>query len=186
MVPLQPQAQHIVPPVDHDPRKFHARRPSTPHPRGSESELTPEDADDTESLSGLTVATFGSNSEDANNTESLIGRIPNPTVATSGSNFPHTQIFYRPSSIEELSAIADADPDIGVAVSRTLEHYLWRAETHRQVGDSLASGVGTELERAFVEYARATTLVFKTIRNHSEYPRLLTVEQRKLLVEVSV
>jgi STAM-binding protein len=106
----------------------------------------------------------------------------------------------RPATIAELATLAQSDPDAAPSSAHDLKHYLRRAETHRRTGQTLASGAGggptasnrggtadagTDLERAFVEYARAATLIVEKIPEHAGYASGLTVEQRANLKAVS-
>ncbi|KAJ6618027.1 hypothetical protein B0H10DRAFT_1275957 [Mycena sp. CBHHK59/15] len=97
----------------------------------------------------------------------------------------------RPATISELAAAAaTADADQGPP--RELKHYLRQAELRRRDAKALApgtggsngvgsGGTGAELERAFIEYARAATLILERIPNHRDYVRFLTQEQRENL-----
>ncbi|KAJ7749377.1 hypothetical protein B0H16DRAFT_1319223, partial [Mycena metata] len=113
----------------------------------------------------------------------------------------------RPATISELAAIAQSDPD--TTNNLELKHYLKRAETHRKAGQALvnrttkggaaggnagaggggntggAADVGLDLERAFIEYARAATLILEKIPSHRDYGTGLTTEQRNNLTLVS-
>ncbi|KAJ7082156.1 hypothetical protein C8R44DRAFT_720545 [Mycena epipterygia] len=87
----------------------------------------------------------------------------------------------RPATISELAAAAQADADAGG--TRELKHYLRRADTHRRTGQALDAG--TDLERAFIEFARAATLILETIPGHRDYATTLKGEQRANLTAVS-
>ncbi|KAJ7022299.1 hypothetical protein C8F04DRAFT_891721, partial [Mycena alexandri] len=91
----------------------------------------------------------------------------------------------RPATISELAAIAQSDPDATNKLE--LKHYLKRAETHRKTGQALGGSVdvGLDLERAFIEYARAATLILEQIPNHRDYGTGLTTDQRNNLTLVS-
>ncbi|KAJ7503878.1 hypothetical protein B0H11DRAFT_1710429 [Mycena galericulata] len=100
----------------------------------------------------------------------------------------------RPATISELASFAQTDPDLASSSNRELGHYLRRAETHRKSGKALAStagtgpntsgDIGTDLERAFVEYARAATLIVEKIPGHGDYTGTLSAEQRANLTAV--
>ncbi|KAJ6577126.1 hypothetical protein B0H10DRAFT_2236097 [Mycena sp. CBHHK59/15] len=95
----------------------------------------------------------------------------------------------RPSTISELAAAAQTDPDIAPSSNLDLKHYICRAETHRKDGKALGSGtigvgtgdIGTDLELAFIEYARAAT---EKIPSHRDYTSVLSAEQRANLTAV--
>ncbi|KAF7348451.1 Kinase-like protein [Mycena venus] len=97
----------------------------------------------------------------------------------------------RPATISELAnTAAEAAPPAG----RDLKHYLDLAQGHRKAGATYmtratAGGnprpgtepVGLSMERAFIEFARAVTLIEETIPAHQEYHNMLSVEQRENL-----
>ncbi|KAJ7088887.1 hypothetical protein B0H15DRAFT_758000, partial [Mycena belliarum] len=87
----------------------------------------------------------------------------------------------RPATISELAAVAQSDPDASPSSNLELKHYLRRAETHRRAGQALAS----DLERAFIEYAQAATLIVEKIPSHRDFASGLTAEQRSNLTAVS-
>ncbi|KAJ6558754.1 hypothetical protein DFH09DRAFT_922265 [Mycena vulgaris] len=106
----------------------------------------------------------------------------------------------RPATISELATLAQADPDASPSSNLELKHYLRRAEVHRREGKALASGAGggptasnprgssdagTDMERAFIEYAQAATLIVEKIPGHRDYGRELTAEQKSNLTAVS-
>ncbi|KAJ6472260.1 hypothetical protein DFH09DRAFT_477110 [Mycena vulgaris] len=107
----------------------------------------------------------------------------------------------RPATIAELATLAQSDPDAASFSAHDLKHYMRRAlDTHRRTGQALASGggggptasnrggtadAGTDLERAFVEHVRATTLIVEKIPEHAGFASGLTVEQRANLKVVS-
>ncbi|KAJ7133790.1 hypothetical protein C8R46DRAFT_837649, partial [Mycena filopes] len=104
----------------------------------------------------------------------------------------------RPATISELAAIAQADADPG---NLELKQYLKRADTHRKAGLALvnrtkgagasAGGsnspaeIGLDLERAFIEYARAATLILEKIPVHRDYGTGLSAEHKSNLTLVS-
>lgn len=87
----------------------------------------------------------------------------------------------RPATISELAAAAQTDPDIAPSSDLDLKHYIRRAETHRKDRKALGSGtrgvgtgdIGTDLELAFIEYARATMLIVEKIPSHRDYTSVL-------------
>lgn len=106
----------------------------------------------------------------------------------------------RPATIVELERFAQADPDAVAPSMMDIMYYLGRTEAHRRAGWELASGAGAgpthrnprgsldagkDMEEAFVEYARAATLIRETIPGHRDYATVLNVEQRAILAEVS-
>ncbi|KAJ6513963.1 hypothetical protein DFH09DRAFT_259977 [Mycena vulgaris] len=106
----------------------------------------------------------------------------------------------RPATISELAAVAQSDPDASPSSNLDLKHYLRRADVHRREGKALASGAGggatasnprgssdagTDMERAFVEYAMAATLIVEKIPGHRDYGSGLTAEQKGNLTAVS-
>ncbi|KAJ7187542.1 hypothetical protein GGX14DRAFT_383488 [Mycena pura] len=91
----------------------------------------------------------------------------------------------RPATISELAAAAKADPDAASPAKQPLKYYLRRAETHKSGGKALAHDAGLDLERAFIEYARAATLIVETIPSHRDYATELTEPQRENLTAVS-
>ena len=87
---------------------------------------------------------------------------------------------YRPRSITELAAEANDglwDP------SKPLKHWLRTAEKARKLGNTYVEAEDYEL--AFIEYARAATLVLEKLPTHSEYKTLLSSTQRSNLGLVS-
>ncbi|KAJ6522002.1 hypothetical protein B0H19DRAFT_1277547 [Mycena capillaripes] len=102
----------------------------------------------------------------------------------------------RPATISEL-ATAAASTAAEPSPSTDLKNLLRRADAHRRAGGAYmaranspnptnpsgpgadsAVMVGLNLERAFIEYARAATLIVETIPGHREYGAGLTAEQR--------
>lgn len=94
---------------------------------------------------------------------------------------PSPQDQYRPRSIAELATEANEglwDP------SKPLKHWLRTAEKARKSGNSYVEAGDYEL--AFIEYARAATLVLEKLPTHREYQILLTSAQRANLGLVSI
>ncbi|KAI0657521.1 hypothetical protein C8Q70DRAFT_1002072 [Cubamyces menziesii] len=84
--------------------------------------------------------------------------------------------FHRPATIAELAAQAQQnlwDPNIG------LKHWLRTAEKARRLGDQLVKD--NDYEGAFVEYAKAATIVLEKLPTHREYDTLLNADQRSNL-----
>ncbi|CDO77414.1 hypothetical protein BN946_scf184857.g21 [Trametes cinnabarina] len=82
----------------------------------------------------------------------------------------------RPATIGELAAAARVDlwdP------SKGLKHWLRTAEKARRVGDSLVQA--RDYEGAFMEYAKAATIVLEKLPTHREYHILLNADQRSNL-----
>lgn len=85
-----------------------------------------------------------------------------------------------PKSIAELAAIAQHnlwDP------KRPLKHWLRTAEKARKAGNSYVED--GNYEAAFIEFARAATIVLERLPTHSEYHALLNADQRANLGMVS-
>ncbi|KAJ6467786.1 hypothetical protein C8R45DRAFT_1105896 [Mycena sanguinolenta] len=104
----------------------------------------------------------------------------------------------RPATISELASAAAESP---LPPGHDLKYYLRLAEQHRRAGlaytarasansGSNASGSGKgasnanaeavalDMERAFIELARAGTLVVETIPTHRDYAAELSAEQK--------
>ncbi|PSS34205.1 hypothetical protein PHLCEN_2v1755, partial [Hermanssonia centrifuga] len=79
----------------------------------------------------------------------------------------------HPATIAELASIAQQD--IWDA-SRPLKHWLRTAEKARKVGQAEAEA--QNYEAAFVEFAKAATIVLERLPKHSEYQLLLNADQR--------
>ncbi|KAH8827112.1 hypothetical protein DL96DRAFT_1232990 [Flagelloscypha sp. PMI_526] len=82
----------------------------------------------------------------------------------------------RPSSIQELANEAvqnNWDP------SKDLKFYLKQAEKFRKVGKEYADS--GDIESAFIEYARAATLVLEKLPQHKDYHTMLSKQQRQNL-----
>ncbi|KAI8989095.1 hypothetical protein BD414DRAFT_415188 [Trametes punicea] len=89
--------------------------------------------------------------------------------------------YYRPATIAELAAQAQEnlwDPTKG------LKHWLRAAEKARRTGDQLVQA--QDYEGAFVEYAKAATIVLEKLPTHREYEVLLNPDQRSNLGMVSL
>lgn len=87
---------------------------------------------------------------------------------------------YRPPTISELAERGKQnlwDP------SRPLKHWLRTAEAHKRAAQSAEDN--RDLENAFLEYAKAATIVVDKIPSHSEYHTVLNPLQRKNLGLVS-
>lgn len=87
----------------------------------------------------------------------------------------------HPRTIAELAAIAQHnvwDPN------RPLKHWLRTAEKARKVGNNHVDA--RDYEAAFIEFARAATIVLEKLPTHSEYHVLLNADQRTNLGMVSV
>ncbi|KAJ7359496.1 hypothetical protein DFH08DRAFT_686171 [Mycena albidolilacea] len=109
----------------------------------------------------------------------------------------------RPATISELAAAA---AETAAPPGRDLKYYIRVAESHRRTGAAYmgrassnansASGssggaggggpeaVGLDMERAFIEYARAATLIVETIPTHRDYQAGLSAEQKRNLKAV--
>ena len=79
----------------------------------------------------------------------------------------------RPSSILELAQLAQRD---ACDLTKPLKHYLRLAEKHRAAARDAIQR--EDLEAAFVEFAKAATLVLEKIPKHPEYKTLLNETQR--------
>ncbi|KAI0705401.1 hypothetical protein C8Q76DRAFT_750732 [Earliella scabrosa] len=80
---------------------------------------------------------------------------------------------YRPATIAELAAQAQEnlwDP------SKGLKHWLRTAEKSRRNAEALVQE--GNFEGAFVEYAKAATIVLEKLPTHREYQTLLNADQR--------
>ncbi|TFY62950.1 hypothetical protein EVJ58_g3544 [Rhodofomes roseus] len=91
-------------------------------------------------------------------------------------NTPTEPVYQRPATISELAARAQDqlwDP------SKGLKHWLRTAEKARRNGDYYAEH--QDYERAFVEYARAATIVLEKLPTHQDYTALLNPDQRQNL-----
>ncbi|KAJ7924175.1 hypothetical protein B0H13DRAFT_1446988, partial [Mycena leptocephala] len=101
----------------------------------------------------------------------------------------------RPATIAELAAAASTSSNSSNA---DLKNLLRTAETHRRTssvymarttggngGTDTTVDVGLDLERAFIEYARAATLIVETVPAHRDYSTSLNAVQRANLTAVS-
>ncbi|KAI0356862.1 hypothetical protein OH77DRAFT_175344 [Trametes cingulata] len=89
--------------------------------------------------------------------------------------------YYRPATIAELAAQAQQNlwnPNLG------LKHWLRTAEKARRTAESLIQA--HDYEGAFVEYAKAATIVLEKLPTHREYQTLLNADQRNNLGMVSL
>ncbi|KZT65004.1 hypothetical protein DAEQUDRAFT_717268 [Daedalea quercina L-15889] len=85
-------------------------------------------------------------------------------------------LYHRPATISELAARAQDqlwDPAKG------LKHWLRTAEKARRNGDYYAEH--HDFESAFVEYARAATIVLEKLPTHRDYNDMLNADQRQNL-----
>ncbi|KAJ7909268.1 hypothetical protein B0H13DRAFT_640697 [Mycena leptocephala] len=95
----------------------------------------------------------------------------------------------RPATISEL-ATAAAETSSSNS-NGDLKNLLRRADGHRRTGGvymarttggssgtATSTDIGLDLERAFIEYARAATLIVETVPAHREYNTGLNAEQR--------
>ncbi|KAL4248590.1 peptidase M67C family protein [Abortiporus biennis] len=99
-------------------------------------------------------------------------------MSSTPSNHGDGQIRYkyRPATIAELASQAQRhlwDP------SKPLKHWLRTAERARKAAQTYQEA--GDYESAFVEFAKAATLVLEKLPTHSEYKALLTPEQRSNL-----
>lgn len=85
----------------------------------------------------------------------------------------------RPASIQELAQRAEIiwDP------AKDFKFWLKYAERARHAGQS--SDLEGDLENAFVEYAKAATLILDKIPTHRDYHTRLDATQRETLISVS-
>lgn len=92
----------------------------------------------------------------------------------------HDAQNYRPPTISELAERGKQnlwDP------FKPLKHWLRTAEAHKRAAQ--AAEDNRDLENAFLEYAKAATIVVDKIPSHSEYLTVLNPLQRKNLGLVS-
>ncbi|KAJ6521074.1 hypothetical protein DFH09DRAFT_939324 [Mycena vulgaris] len=80
----------------------------------------------------------------------------------------------RPATISELAAVAQSGPDAPASNNLDLKHYLRRADR-----------CWTDMERAFVEYATAATLIVEKIPGRRDYGSGLTAKQKANLTALS-
>ena len=88
---------------------------------------------------------------------------------------------YRPRTIAELATIANENLWDS---SKPLKHWLRTAEKARKVGNAFVES--REYELAFIQFARAATLVLEKLPSHKEYQSLLSSAQRSNLGLVSM
>lgn len=98
----------------------------------------------------------------------------NPNSASS------SRTYYRPATIAELAAKAQENLWNG---NLGLKHWLRTAEKARRTAESLIQA--HDYEAAFVEYAKAATIVLEKLPTHREYQTLLNADQRSNLGMVS-
>lgn len=92
----------------------------------------------------------------------------------------HDAQSYRPPTISELAERGKQnlwDP------AKPLKHWLRTAEAHKRAAQAFEDN--RDLENAFLEYAKAATIVVDKIPSHSEYHTVLNPLQRKNLGLVS-
>lgn len=92
----------------------------------------------------------------------------------------HASTPDRPATIAELAAQAQKD---AWDPSKPLKHWLRTAEKARKVGQAHVEA--KNYEAAFIEFARAATIVLEKLPTHSEYQVLLNADQRHNLGMVS-
>lgn len=92
----------------------------------------------------------------------------------------HDPTNNRPPTISELAERAQQDL---YDPSLPLKHWLRTAEAHKRAAEDAEDN--RDLETAFMEYVKATTLVVDKIPSHSEYRTVLNSLQRKNLGLVS-
>jgi len=93
-----------------------------------------------------------------------------PTYEGNGRRIPSTK---RPASIAELAQRATVDL---YDDSKDFKYFLRLAEKHRKEGKESAKR--GDLEGAFVELARAATLVLEKLPMHKDYHTVLNQTQR--------
>jgi hypothetical protein len=87
----------------------------------------------------------------------------------------------RPATIAEL---ADRARDDQWDPSKGVKHWLKTGEGHRRAGKHYADA--NDLENAFVEFAKAATIVLEKLPSHREYHTTLNPEQKHNLGLVSL
>jgi len=106
----------------------------------------------------------------------------NSSGAYTPNGAPRTPRPYRrPASIAELAHRAQEGL---YDERRDLKHYLRNAEKYRRTAKELLRA--GDLEAAFVEFAKAATLVLEKLPTHRDYHNLLNSEQRHNLGLVSL
>lgn len=105
------------------------------------------------------------------------------TPSTSGhrASSSHRSTPDRPATIAELAALAQKDV---WDPSKPLKHWLRTAEKARKVGQGHVDN--HNYESAFVEFAKAATIILEKLPTHNEYQVLLNADQRHNLGMVSV
>jgi STAM-binding protein len=106
---------------------------------------------------------------------------PRPSPHSNGANINSPQPRYRPATIAEL---ADRARDDHWDPSKGVKHWLKAGENYRRAGKAYVQA--GDLESAFVEYAKAATLVLEKLPTHREYYTTLNTEQRHNLGLVSL
>ena len=104
---------------------------------------------------------------------------PSHPTAGSGPSSSRSN-YYRPATIAELAAQAQEnlwDP------SKGLKPWLRTAEKSRRTAEALLQA--KDYEGAFVEFAKAATIVLEKLPTHREYQTLLNTDQRHNLGMVS-
>jgi hypothetical protein len=99
-------------------------------------------------------------------------------MSSSSSRYPNHSIgaSRRPASIAELADIAR---DGACEEGQELKYYLRVAEKYRRKGKEYVEA--GDLESAFIEYAKAATVVLERLPKHRDYHTLLTTAQRQNL-----
>jgi STAM-binding protein len=87
---------------------------------------------------------------------------------------------YRPATIAEL---ADKAREEVWDPNKHLKHWLRTAELSRKYGKQYAEN--GDYERAFVQLARAATIILEKMPTHRDYHTLLNAQQRHNLSLVS-
>jgi len=100
---------------------------------------------------------------------------------------PQNDTYYtiprrRPATIAELADRAQYDPYWDS--SKDVKYWLKAGDSHRRAGKRYVEG--NEIESAFVEYAKAATIVLEKLPSHPEYYTMLSAAQRYNLELVSV
>ena len=104
---------------------------------------------------------------------------PNPHTPNTSRYNPRAGPSQRPATISELAERASIPWD----ESKGFKHHLKLAEKHRRDGKEYArSG---DVENAFVELAKAATLVLERLPEHPDYNTKLNSAQRHNLGLVS-
>ncbi|TFK52857.1 hypothetical protein OE88DRAFT_1677495 [Heliocybe sulcata] len=99
-----------------------------------------------------------------------------PVTPSGLSVLPHPvgpRSLNRPTSISELAIVAKEGLGNGL---KDLKHYLRTAQRSRDLGKEYVKA--GDLEAAFVEFARAATIVLDILPRHRDYLTLLNESQR--------